>query len=209
MSDAAIFPASPRLEDYLLSTAVIDADHPSVVAEARRLTASCQGDVAIVRRLFEFVRDEVSHTCDVGGRSVTCIASEVLAQRTGICFAKSHLLAALLRAVGVPAGFVYQQLRQGPPATGFVLHGLNGAYLASVGRWVRFDARGNKPGVDAQFDLDCERLAFPTATERGERIDPAIYPAPNARIVAALSQCDKLEDVWARLPSELRGAQGL
>jgi len=39
---------------------------------------------------------------------VTCSASEVLREGTGICFAKSHLLAALLRAVGIPAGLCYQ-----------------------------------------------------------------------------------------------------
>ncbi len=54
------------------------------------------------------VRDNVSHTRDASREEVTCAASEVLAAGTGICYAKSHLLAALLRAVGIPAGFCYQ-----------------------------------------------------------------------------------------------------
>jgi len=37
---------------------------------------------------------------------VTCKASDVLIYGTGYCYAKSHLLAALLRANAIPAGFV-------------------------------------------------------------------------------------------------------
>ncbi len=35
-------------------------------------------------------------------------------------------------------------------------------------RWIRLDARGNKPGVDAQFSLEEERLAFPVRAEMDE-----------------------------------------
>ena len=87
---------------------------------------------------------------DFGRVEVTCRASDVLAARTGFCYAKSHLLAALLRANGIPAALCYQRLSidgQGPP---FCLHGLNAVHLPEHG-WYRIDARGNKPGVDAQF----------------------------------------------------------
>lgn len=43
--------------------------------------------------------------------TVTWRASDVLRRGTGLCFAKAHLLAALLRAVGVPCGLCYQVLR--------------------------------------------------------------------------------------------------
>ncbi|WP_338430147.1 transglutaminase domain-containing protein [Synechococcus elongatus] len=34
----------------------------------------------------------------------------MLEYRTGYCYAKSHLLVALLRACSIPAGFCYQRL---------------------------------------------------------------------------------------------------
>ncbi|MEM9191504.1 MAG: hypothetical protein AAGF12_20190, partial [Myxococcota bacterium] len=58
------------------------------------------------------------------------------------------------------------------PQCGFELHGFNAVYLRGHDRWVRVDPRGNKPGVDAQFSLAEERLAFATDPSKGEAIDP-------------------------------------
>ncbi len=65
--------------------------------------------MAIAHRCFEFVRDEVRHSWDFKENPVTCHASEVLRHRTGYCYAKTHLLAALLRANRIPAGLCYQR----------------------------------------------------------------------------------------------------
>ncbi|WP_307688168.1 recombinase family protein [Nocardia rhamnosiphila] len=46
---------------------------------------------------------------------------EVLRERVGLCYAKSHLRAALLRVAGIPTGLCYQRLAY---ADGHVLHGL-------------------------------------------------------------------------------------
>ncbi|MER5928664.1 transglutaminase domain-containing protein [Streptomyces sp. NPDC002054] len=55
---------------------------------------------------FEFVRDTVPHSADSGDLRVSWRGSEVLATRNGICHAKAHALAALLRAKpGVDARF--------------------------------------------------------------------------------------------------------
>jgi transglutaminase-like putative cysteine protease len=63
---------------------------------------------------------------------VTCSASEALAAGTGYCFAKSHLLAAVLRANGIPAALCYQRLALDESAEEsqrrFSLHGLNAVY---------------------------------------------------------------------------------
>ena len=77
---------------------------------------------------------------------VTCRASDVLKYRTGYCFAKSHLLAALLRANQIPAGLCYQRLTiDHPPVQGSIdtnpphtLHGLNAVLLPEFG-WYRMD----------------------------------------------------------------------
>lgn len=74
---------------------------------------------------------------------------------------KSQFLAALLRANGIPSGFSYQHLILGlTPDTGYCIHALNTAYLDSLGKWLRLDARGNKKNVHAEFSLDEEKLAF-------------------------------------------------
>ena len=93
---------------------------------------------------------------DIQSTNVTCKASDVLKERQGICYAKSHLLAALLRAQGVPTGFCYQRLLLGATAEdGHCIHGLNAVYIDTEQRWVRLDARGNKPDVRAEFRLEC------------------------------------------------------
>ena len=53
-------------------------------------------EVSCARRTFTWVRDEIQHSVDFRRDEVTCRASDVLAARTGFCYSKSHLLAALL-----------------------------------------------------------------------------------------------------------------
>ena len=46
-----------------------------------------------------------------------------------------------------------------------MVHALNTVYVDDEAGWLRVDARGNKEGVDAQFSLDGERLAFAVRPE--------------------------------------------
>ena len=104
-----------------------------VVALAHRLSAGQPTEVDVARVCFEWVRDNVLHTADHGLPEVTCAASEVLSAGTGFCYAKSHLLAALLRANGIPAGFAYQRLSLDAEGSAFCLHGLNAVWLTGYG----------------------------------------------------------------------------
>ncbi len=138
----------PDPRKYVGSCNEIDVSTPQIAECARKLTASTAQETA--KRCFEFVRDTIKHSADYKLNPVTCRASDVLEHRTGYCYAKSHLLCALLRANGIAAGLCYQRLSiagSGPP---FCLHGLNAVYLPEFG-WYRVDARGNRPDVDAQF----------------------------------------------------------
>src|SRR5262245_54865655 len=108
-------PESENLDNYLVSDAIVDWQTPAVRYRARDLTRALTDEVEKARCLYEWVRDEIPHTNDAGLDVVTCTASDVLHQGTGICFSKSHLLAAFLRSVGIPAGFCYQVLRLDPP----------------------------------------------------------------------------------------------
>jgi len=190
---------------YLAETPEIDFSEPSIqrlVAESGWLSLP---EVERVRQAFEFVRDEVPHSWDVQATVVTCSASEVLASMTGICYAKSHLLAALLRAMGIPSGLCYQRLVLfDDPADGYSLHSLNAAYLSELGRWVRFDARGNKPGVHARFDLEREFLAFAVRPEMGEIDYPGVYADPPAVIVNCLRGASNSVELYSKgLPDSL------
>jgi transglutaminase-like putative cysteine protease len=117
---------------------------------AEKIAVGKETPIAIAKACFEWVRDEIFHSCDYRMNPVTCRASDVLQHKTGYCFAKSHLLAALLRANQIPAGFCYQRLSVDDRGAPYSLHGFNAIYLAEFG-WYRVDARGNKAGVNARF----------------------------------------------------------
>ena len=186
------------LQAYLGASTWIDADHPAVAATARRLAAGARSEADIVRACFEFVRDEIAHSADFRRNPVTCRASSVLQHGTGFCYAKSHLLAALLRANGIPAGLCYQRLATGDRAAPYCLHGLNAVWLADLG-WYRLDPRGNKPGIDARFDPPHELLAF-SLSDPQERDLPGVLAEPLPVVVEVLERCDTVEQVLAGLP---------
>lgn len=180
------------LEAYLAEDVYIDYSHPLIQETLSTFCIADSPEVERIRKTYEFVRDEVHHSMDIQGVRVTCKASEVLRYREGLCYAKSHLLAALLRAQGIPTGFCYQRLLLGSiPAEGYVLHGLNAIYLASEGRWIRLDARGNKPGIDARFSTHEEHLAYTVQPAPGEIDYPGIYAQPHPVIIQALqTECN-------------------
>jgi transglutaminase-like putative cysteine protease len=186
------------LEPFLRSTEVVDWQHPAVLAKARALSSGHADPTQISRHCFEFVRDEIQHSNDFHRNPTTCSASETLRERTGYCYAKSHLLAALLRANKIPAGFCYQRLSIDDNGAPYSLHGLNAVYLPQFG-WYRIDARGNKPGVDAQFHPPLEQLAFRLKLAE-ERAFPEILSDPLVVVVNALRAHPTWDAVLANLP---------
>lgn len=199
-----MYPESDDLNEYLVSDAIIDWQTPAVRQKALELAGALPDEVSKARCLYEWVRDSISHSNDAGLQIVTCTASEVLQHGTGICFAKSHLLAALLRAVSIPAGFCYQVLRLDPPTDNEpVLHGFNAIYLASLDRWIRVDARGNTNGINAQFSLKKEQLAFAMDPAADEFIYEAIFAAPVDSVVNRLKMYTTRSELWLDLPQSL------
>lgn len=183
---------------YLAASPYIDVDHPEVAAQAARLAEGTASVHDVVRRCFEFVRDGIRHSSDYRLNPVTCKASDVLRHGTGYCYAKSHLLAALLRANGVPTGLCYQRLSTGDEGPPYCLHGLNAVYLEDIG-WYRIDARGNKPGVAAAFTPPVEALAFPVRPPM-ERDLPEIWAEPLPGVVAVLERYTTWDAVLRHLP---------
>lgn len=207
-----LFLESPQITDYLRPSAVVDADHPAIAAQAQSLVAQATSTVDQARILYEWVRDAIAHTCDIQAEPVTCTASEVLDSGHGFCFAKAHLLAALLRRCGIPTGFCYQRLVfDDADPTLHTLHGLNAVYLKELDRWIRLDARGNKPGVHAEFSCSGsgpeviyrEQLAFPIRPHLGEIDYPTIFAQPHPAVITALQTHPTATDLIAHLPTTL------
>lgn len=186
------------MQAYLRSTDIIDWEHPAVLAQAHALAGGTPLETA--QRCFEWVRDEIRHSYDYQANPVTCTASEVLEARTGYCYAKSHLLVALLRANGIPAGLCYQRLTAYEEGQ-YSLHGFNAVYLPVYG-WYRVDPRGNKPGVNAQFVPPVEQLAFHPA-DAGEADYGAILSDPLDAVVARLRSCATWDAARDNLPDVL------
>lgn len=192
------------LNHYLLETPIINFIHPSIKTLSDSLAQNYSDDISRTKAAFEYVRDHISHSFDISAEQVTCTASEVLEVGHGICYAKSHLLTAILRGMGISAGICYQkqQFLGKSVEPKMCLHALNAAYIASLQRWVRFDARGNKPGVNAQFSLEKEQLAFPLDFSMGEEDYAEIYAEPMPCIVAVLQEQKTCELLRAHLPQE-------
>src|SRR5690606_9256386 len=166
-----------ELGQYLAADEIIDGDHPRIVALSVQLRDRQPGRVGYARAAYEYVRDRIAHSFDVEDPRVSISASETLANGVGLCFAKAHLLAALLRVRGIRTGLCYQRLTD--DGTSFVVHGLVAVHLD--GAWHRQDPRGNKPGSDAQFSLGDERLAWPVPPALGRRGDPEVRAAARPR----------------------------
>jgi transglutaminase-like putative cysteine protease len=187
---------SANVQDYIKITEVIDYDNELIISKCRELENGTTDEIDLIKRIYEFVRDVISHSGDIGAQEVTCKASEVLRSGHGICCAKSHLLAAMLRYFAVPTGFCYQKLCSDNDAGRKVLHGLNAVYLKDFEKWIRLDARGNKEGVDAQFSVDEEKIAWPVNKELGEEDNEIIYIGPNSIVIEVMKRSKDRDDLW-------------
>lgn len=177
------------IDEYLSVSKYINWNDDSIISKADEFKLKFTDEISLVKSVYEFVRDEIMHSWDAQDKRVTKSATEVLEQGVGICWAKANLLAALLRACGIPAGICYQCLTLGDvPETGFCIHALNAVYIRSLNRWIRLDARGNKAGVDARFDLEQERLAFSVRRDFGEVDYGIVYANPSDKLMKVLEE---------------------
>ncbi|MGF9889445.1 transglutaminase-like domain-containing protein [Priestia megaterium] len=193
-------------EDYTQELPEVNFTYPLIQQKVREFKSGLpHSSLAYIKKAYEFVRDEVSHSWDIQSKIITKTASEALKEKKGICYRKCNLLAALLRAEGIPAGFCYQRLILGDTIdTGYCIHALNAVYIKSEDRWIRLDARGNKEGVQADFSLKKEKLAFPANSIWGEIDYPVIYTKPHKKTMDVLSQYEDCLDMYLHyLPTEL------
>ena len=192
------------MQAYLQESEIINFSHPLLHETALKLSKNCSSDVDIARKCFEFVRDKIRHTGDAKDNFTTCIASDVLEKKSGWCYAKAHLLTALLRANNVPCGICYQRLSIDDNGAPYSLHGLNSIYLKDYG-WYRVDARGNKTRINAQFNPPLEQLAFTfEGRDANEGDFTKIYAEPLAHVVCSLQTHTTLKAMRDNLPDAAR-----
>ena len=195
---------SNNINEYLKCDNVIDYNNKFIAELSEELYKNSNNDLDFIKKAYEFVRDNISHSADINEDIITCTASEVLKAGHGICFAKSHLLAALLRCKSVPTGFCYQKLVLDDETTPVLIyHGLNGVYIKEYQKWIRLDARGNKKSVNEKFSIESERLAFSIRSEMGESDNFMVYPDPDIKILEKLRKNRTRSELWNNLPNEL------
>lgn len=186
------------MKQYLAHSDIVNFQHPEVLKLANELKQNASSQTDLAKACFEWARDNIKHSYDYQLNPVTCTASEVLEHGTGFCYAKSHLLAALLRANNIPCGFSYQRLSTFGDGAPYCLHGFNAIHLDDYG-WYQVDPRGNKEGIDAQFTPPEARLAFALEDEK-EATFPEIWPEPLPIIIDALQNSTDTEYLYNNLP---------
>lgn len=135
----------PDLERYLLPSAFIDSDHPSIVELVNAQCNSDQNDREKTIALYYLVRDSIRYnpyTADVNEHTMK--ASTTLAAGEAWCVPKAVLMAALCRAAGVPSrlGFAdvrnhlsTEKMRASMNSDLFYFHGYCSTFID--GQWVK------------------------------------------------------------------------
>lgn len=139
-------------------TAFVDADHPSVVAWAQEVTAGCDDDRSRAVALFHAVRDGWRYDPYETSRDPDDYrASTILRTSSNWCVPKSVLLAAGLRAVGVPCRLGYCDVRN--HLTSEKLTALMGSDVFAYHGYVTVHLDGWWWKVSSAFNVElCERF---------------------------------------------------
>ena len=184
------------MEEYLIETPSIDYMDFHIQEKVQELLNQSEDNLDYIKRSYIFVRDEIPHSWDIKTDMVSITASDVLKNKTGICWTKSCLLAALLRANKIPSGISYQLLtRADDDSEGYMIHALNTMYIKDLNQWIRIDARGNKENINAYFSLDEEHLAYTIRRQLGEIDYPDNHTDLDDRLINILMQSKDIMDI--------------
>ncbi len=135
------------MEQYLRPTQIIDCDNKVIQETARSLTEGQPIAKDRAKSLFYFVRDEIRYNYYLRAfLPEHFLASAILARREGLCLMKAVLIAALARAIGMPARLRVAIVRNhlAPKRVSdrinlgsnlFVTHGYGELYID--GKWVK------------------------------------------------------------------------
>lgn len=196
---------SYKREDYLQDLPEICLYDPLLKKLSQKLFYNTKDEIEAIQTAFLYVRDQIDHSWDIQADKITKTSFEVLRSGHGICYAKANLLTGLLRGAGIPTGYCYQKLRLfDDEEKRYCIHALNAVYLETLEKWVRIDARGNKSGINAQFSLDKEQLAFEPNPKLGERDYNVIFTRPNRNTMLVLDKNNQALSMYENeLPDSL------
>ena len=170
---------------FLSKSDIVDFESLEIQSLAKTLSEDTSSKERVAENCFNYVRDEIEHTGDFDREFTTCMASDVLKEKTGWCYAKSHLLCALLRANEIPCGFSYQRLSIDDTGAPYSLHGLNALYLEPYG-WFKVDARGNREGMFTKFVAGVDSYAFKLNPDFDEYNMDEVLSKPHEKVLSAL-----------------------
>lgn len=104
--------AVTSMEDYLKPTATVDCDNQLIRDKACSLTKGVGDTPGKAKALFYWVRDEIRYNPLVPLEILESYrASETVRRGEGFCVEKAAVLAALARAVGIPARLHFADIR--------------------------------------------------------------------------------------------------
>ena len=149
-----------QMEKYLIATPAIDSDSESIKEKAQSLTKNKVEITDKAKSLFYFVRDEIKYNpYSKTDRPEYFQASKTLERSEGFCIQKAVLLAALARAVTIPARLHFaaiqnhlipDNLKEIIGTNIFPDHGYNELYLR--GKWIK---------ATTAFDIEmCQKNRF-------------------------------------------------
>jgi transglutaminase-like putative cysteine protease len=141
-----------NMQTYLSPARFIDSGHPTIIAFARQHTSHATNDEQKATRLFEAVRDGFyydPYRIDLAREAF--IASNILKRERAYCIEKAIVLAAVLRAAGLPARLYFGNVRNHIATEKFteylktdvmVFHGSAEVFLHK--KWIKLTPAFNK-----------------------------------------------------------------
>ena len=125
-----------------MSTPLIQANNPRIMALAKEITGQAETERAAAILLHNWVRDQIKFGIPRGFYDTS--ATETLDAKVGYCYTKATLFSALLRARAIPTRMrmvdLSAQVLYGlfDPGTPYVDHSLTEVFLD--GRWLKVDS---------------------------------------------------------------------
>jgi len=134
--NASIFPLDTNqyenLSPYLKAEEMIESDDPALVAKATEITEGSEDLWEATCRISHWVVENID------GSILDGSALETFDRKSGLCGAQSKLMAALCRAVGIPARVVWGCMYTREQGGSFGHHGWNEIFMGEAG-WIPID----------------------------------------------------------------------
>jgi hypothetical protein len=140
-----------NLESFLKETEFCDYSHPAITKIAEKYKEKYKDQKELAKALFYFVRDDTYYQVGFWNKK----ASETLAEEAGNCTNNANLLVALLRKVGIPAGYGVMKVKGReylgpivPPRLKKFIGKRSThvyAYAFINGRWLKCDPSSDEP----------------------------------------------------------------